>query len=59
MGASLRAQLDLTSSPVPGHSSHHPQYGDVGQDMASNGTHLLNASAEEQQPYHRVVSAPP
>jgi hypothetical protein len=59
MGASLRAQLDLTSSPVPGQSSYQHHNVATGHERASNGNDAINLSAEEQQPYHRVVSAPP
>jgi hypothetical protein len=60
MGASLRAQLDLTSSPVPGQTANynHHAVGLVGMET-SGASSNATFSAEEQQPYHRVVSAPP
>jgi C-terminal processing protease CtpA/Prc len=61
MPASLRAQLDLTSSPVPGHSSYHRTGNIMANDFHPSNT-ITNEdtlSAEDQQPYHRVVSAPP
>jgi len=63
MPASLRAQLDLTSSPVPGHSGYHRSAGKNGNGnempASLNQNNGANLSADEQQPYHRVVSAPP
>jgi hypothetical protein len=58
MHASLRAQLDLTSSPVPAHSTYNRSIGLAGNEMPTSSNDV-NLSAEEQQPYHRVVSAPP
>jgi hypothetical protein len=76
MSAALRAQLDLTSSPVPSLSGqyHHRDAGapasGVGNGNANgpadddpygttSGGVTSAVSLEEQQPYHRVVSAPP
>jgi hypothetical protein len=55
--ATLRAQMDLTSSPVPGSSVYH---------RVGNLESTVSAARDDQQqqedlmqPYHRVVSAPP
>ncbi|KAG7365539.1 hypothetical protein IV203_038743 [Nitzschia inconspicua] len=62
MGATLRAQLDLTSSPIPGQSTHynHRAVSLVGmENQSKSGNDHFSAAEEQQQPYHRVVSAPP
>eukprot|EP00536_Pseudo-nitzschia_multiseries_P009079 jgi/Psemu1/325479/estExt_fgenesh1_pg.C_2460006 len=53
--ASLRAQMDLTSSPTSGSTRYH-RPGDS-ERIGSSG--LDNRPQEEDEPYHRVVSAPP
>jgi hypothetical protein len=56
--ASLRAQMNLTSSPTPGSTGYHR----VGQLEATVSAAIDDQRPhyqEEPQPYHRVVSAPP
>ncbi|MGK3740137.1 MAG: hypothetical protein ACI8RD_012920 [Bacillariaceae sp.] len=55
--ASLRAQMDLTSSPVPGSSGYHR----VGNLESTVSADIDDQQQQEDllQPYHRVVSAPP
>jgi len=54
--ASLRAQMDLTSSPTPGSNGYHR----VGQLEATLPASIDNQRQHRQEePYHRVVSAPP
>ena len=54
--ASLRAQMDLTSSPTPGSTGYHR----VGQVEATlPATIDSQQQHNEEEPYHRVVSAPP
>ena len=56
--ATLRAQIDLTSSPTTGSNEYHrmpPLEATV--SVGTNDQRQYNQ--EEPQPYHRVVSAPP
>lgn len=56
--ASLRAQMDLTSSPTSGSTRYH---GVRNLETTSSGTtddHHQHHQ-EQEEPYHRVVSAPP
>ncbi len=54
--ASLRAQMDLTSSPTPGSNGYHR----AGQLEANLPASMDNQRQHhEDEPYHRVVSAPP
>jgi len=55
--ASLRAQMDLTSSPVPGSSGYH-RVGNL-ETAVSAAIHDQQQQEDLLQPYHRVVSAPP
>lgn len=74
MSAALRAQLDLTSSPVPGLAGqyHHRGAGNglpnlqsqdylgaAGAAVSLEEHHQQQHQHQQQQPYHRVVSAPP
>ena len=54
--AGLRAQMDLTSSPTPGSNVYHR----VGQ-LEANLPAAIDSQRQhyQEEPYHRVVSAPP
>lgn len=54
--ASLRAQMDLTSSPVPGSSGYH-RLGHL-ETAVSAAIDDQQQQEDSLQPYHRVVSAP-
>lgn len=54
--ASLRAQMDLTSSPTPGSKGYH-RMGQVEATLPA--TIDSQQQHNEEEPYHRVVSAPP
>lgn len=56
--ASLRAQMDLTSSPTPGSARFH-RLGQLEATVSSAIDDQRQFHQEEPQPYHRVVSAPP
>ena len=56
--ASLRAQMDLTSSPVPGSSGYH-RVGNLESTVSAARNDQQKQEEDSMQPYHRVVSAPP
>jgi hypothetical protein len=56
--ASLRAQMDLTSSPTPGSTRYH-RVGPLEATVSAAIDDQRQHHQEEPQPYHRVVSAPP
>ena len=56
--ASLRAQMDLTSSPTPGSTGYH-RVGNLETTVSAAIDEQHQHHQEELQPYHRVVSAPP
>ena len=56
--ASLRAQMDLTSSPTPGSTGHH-RLGQSEATLSGVVDDQYQYHQEEPHPYHRVVSAPP
>lgn len=56
--ASLRAQMDLTSSPTPGSTGYH-RMGQLENTVSAGITDQRQHHQEDLQPYHRVVSAPP
>mmetsp|Transcript_7523 Transcript_7523/g.18505 ORF Transcript_7523/g.18505 Transcript_7523/m.18505 type:complete len:1781 (-) Transcript_7523:305-5647(-) len=56
--ASLRAQMDLTSSPTPGSTGHH-RLGQLEATVSDVVDDEYNYHHGEPHPYHRVVSAPP
>ena len=53
--ASLRAQMDLTSSPTPGSKGYHRAGLEANLPTAIDN----QRQHDDEEPYHRVVSAPP
>lgn len=56
--ASLRAQMDLTSSPIPGSKGLH-RIENIETAVSASIDDQYHHHQEEMEPYHRVVSAPP
>jgi len=56
--ASLRAQMDLTSSPTPGSNGYH-RAGQLEVNLPASIDNQRQRQHHQEEPYHRVVSAPP